>query len=197
MNAPAERLAGVVLAAGGSTRLGHPKQLVEWHGQPLVRHSVELALGACEAGVVVVTGAGAEEVTEALASLDVKCLRNENWAAGMSTSLRQGLDHLPDQAGSVLPMLCDQPRIDDQDLAKLRAAWRKWPDQPAAAAYADAIGVPAIVPLDLCSELAAALSGDAGAGQWLRNRDDLNLVDMPNAAYDVDTDEDLQQLSAD
>jgi CTP:molybdopterin cytidylyltransferase MocA len=197
MSDSAECLQGVLLAAGGSRRLGRPKQLVEWQGMSLVRRAAELALMICDAGLVVVTGAEAQAVVAELASLDVQFTHNEHWEEGLGSSLRAGLGALSAGATATLLMVCDQPRINAEDLQALRSAWRQNPGRPAAAAYADTIGVPAIVPLGFRDELINALAGDRGAGRWLGEQADVSAVAMPNAALDLDTEADLGRLQAD
>lgn len=106
-----EHIAGIVLAAGSSTRLGTPKQLLEWHGQPLVRWAAQAALDGGLHPVVVVTGSGAVEVQAALTGLPVKEVFNPDWAAGQSTSLASGLRGLPEEIGGAIFLLADQPFV--------------------------------------------------------------------------------------
>lgn len=102
-----ERACAVILAAGKSERFGAPKVLLDWHGKPLVRRSVETAL---EAGLetVVVSGAHDREIRAALEGLPVQIVANPRWAEGQSTSLQTGLA-AAGSAGSVIFMLADQP----------------------------------------------------------------------------------------
>lgn len=108
------RVAGVVLAAGGSSRLGRPKQLVEWRGRPLVWHAVRAALEGGLAPVVVVVGQSAEQVRRAIASEPVAIAENPAWEAGQSGSVRTGLvalDQLP-PVEAALMLLADMPFVD-------------------------------------------------------------------------------------
>lgn len=106
-----EPAAGILLAAGGSSRLGQPKQLLEWRGEPLVRHVACTALQSGLTPVVVVTGAAAEGVQAALDGLPVLCVHNPDWAQGQSSSLIKGLEHLPPETGAVVFLLSDQPQV--------------------------------------------------------------------------------------
>ena len=106
-----ERVAGILLAGGGSQRLGRPKQLLEWKGRPFVRHIAQTALAAGLWPVVVVTGAGAEEVEATLGELDVVIVRNASWEDGQSSSVKAGLAALPPMVGSALFLVVDQPQV--------------------------------------------------------------------------------------
>jgi molybdenum cofactor cytidylyltransferase len=90
-----EHVSGIILAAGGSSRFGQPKPLLDWHGQPFVRTVAQTALAAGLSTVVVVTGANAERVETALNDLPVIIVRNEDWRSGQSSSIRAGLRSLP------------------------------------------------------------------------------------------------------
>lgn len=106
------RTAGVILAAGGSERLGCPKQLLDWSGKPFIR---QIALNALEAGLaplIVVTGEAHGLITPVLSDLPLKCVENPEWRAGQSTSMRVGLAALAKDVDSALFLLSDQPQID-------------------------------------------------------------------------------------
>lgn len=105
-----EQTAGVILAAGGATRFGQPKQLLIWRDVPFVRH---VALTALQAGldpVVVVTGAYSEEVHNVLDDLPIITIENRDWQSGQSTSIREGLRVLPPTTGAAIFFLADQPQ---------------------------------------------------------------------------------------
>jgi molybdenum cofactor cytidylyltransferase len=191
------RLGVVLLAAGASTRLGQPKQLLDWRGKSLVRHAAILAaeIAAAKAlePVIVVTGAVSEEVQAELDGLAVRAVHNPAWGEGMASSIQVGLQALGAETGGVLLLLCDQPLITGEDLASLVNVWQNQPHCPAVARYADIIGVPAIVPAALFAEL-QNLQGDRGAAAWLRQYEGVNCVDMPHAAVDIDVAGDLVLL---
>ena len=106
-----EAVAGIILAAGGAMRYGSLKQLLPWKGQPLVRHVAQTALQAGLSPVVLVTGAGAEEVSQAISGLPVRLVHNPDWQAGQSTSVQAGLRVLPEMCGGAVFLLADQPHI--------------------------------------------------------------------------------------
>ena len=92
-------------------RYGGLKQLLPWKGQPLVRHAVQTALQAGLSPVVLVTGAGAEEVSQAVSGLPVRLVHNPDWQAGQSTSVQAGLRVLPEVCGGAVFLLADQPNV--------------------------------------------------------------------------------------
>jgi len=194
----APRVAAVVLAAGGSTRLGRPKQLVELDGEPLVRRAARAALGAGASPVLVVLGAHAARVAPALDGVaGVTALYNADWETGLASSLAAGVRAAlaePD-VDAVLVTLADQPLVDDAALARLIAAY-PGAHGVVASAYGDALGVPALFARAHAESL-TRLTGDAGAGAWLRRRGDaVTRVAMDAAALDVDTEADVERLAA-
>jgi molybdenum cofactor cytidylyltransferase len=106
-----EHTAGVILAAGNSTRYGSPKQLLDWHGKPFVRHIAETALQAGLWPMVVVTGAHHAEIESCLEGLPVEVVRNLKYNEGQSTSIKTGVRALPPKIGACIFLLADQPQI--------------------------------------------------------------------------------------
>jgi molybdenum cofactor cytidylyltransferase len=106
-----EPVAGILLAAGGSSRMGRPKQMLPWQGMPMVRFVASKALSAGLSPVIVVTGAFHDRVNQAVADLPVLVVQNANWEKGQSSSLRAGLLGLPREIGSALFLLVDQPQV--------------------------------------------------------------------------------------
>lgn len=114
--------AGVVLAAGQSSRYGSPKQVLSWRGQPFVRAAAQTALAAGLNPVLVITGAHAPVVRAALAGLPVRIVHNPRWAEGQSTSIHAALHALEKSIGAVIFLLADQPQITPTVLRALTEA---------------------------------------------------------------------------
>jgi molybdenum cofactor cytidylyltransferase len=186
-------LAGIVLAAGGASRFGAPKQVARIRGEALVGRAVRHALACCPAGVIVVTGASAAEVRDALQGVPVQFAHNDAWATGIASSIRCAVAALPAQSSACLLMLCDQPVVGVDDLRRLAACWAAAPAQVAAAQYAGGLGVPAIFPRALWPGL-LELRGDRGARALIASLGDVMAVPMPGAELDVDTPGDINRL---
>lgn len=107
-----EPVAGVILAAGGSTRYGKPKQLLDWRGQPFVRAVAQTALQAGLSPVIVVTGANADQVEASIRELNIATVRNEAWRDGQGSSIKAGVQALSSTyVGGVIFLLTDQPQV--------------------------------------------------------------------------------------
>jgi CTP:molybdopterin cytidylyltransferase MocA len=194
-------LACLVLAAGGSTRLGRPKQLLRFRGRPLIVRAVAAGARFAAAAPVVVLGAERLRLRALLrrerarARVCCRVVVNARWREGLASSLRVGLAALPREADAVLVLLVDQPAVTADVLERLVASWRRKPRLPAAARYAGRLGVPAILPRRLFRD-AARLPGDAGARELLRSLPEVTIVAVAEAAFDVDTEADAARLKS-
>jgi len=188
-------LAAVILAAGGSSRLGRPKQLLRRGVDTLLARAVACARAAAGAGIVVVLGSEHLRLRLLLRRLspDIRIAYNGRWTSGMSGSLRTGLRHVDPAAAAVLILLVDQAHLGPGDCHRLAARWRAHPGRPAAADYGDGPGAPAIFPLRFRRAL-RTLAGDTGARAVLRRLGDVTRVAMPRAEIDIDTAQDLRWL---
>ena len=186
-------LAGVVLAAGASSRLGQPKQLVTFDGRSLLQHAVDKCLPVCPLGVFVVTGAEREAVGKSLRAEPVQIVHNEAWRDGLASSITTGIAVVPDHAKAVLLMLCDQPKLSAAELAQLVSVWVVHPDRVVASRFEATFGPPAIFPREVFPML-EALRGDRGAKSVIGQLADSILVDVPGAELDIDRREDLDRL---
>ncbi|MFJ6694864.1 NTP transferase domain-containing protein [Streptomyces sp. NPDC091272] len=193
--------AGLLLAAGGGRRLGgRPKALLEHRGRPLVEHAVRvLREGGCSR-VYVVLGAAADEVRARAGLDDCVTVDNPDWAEGMGSSLRAGLDALLNASGAgatctaALVSLVDQPGIGPEAVRRVLAA----PGAGlAAASYDGQRGHPVLFGADRWADIARTAVGDRGARAYLKEHAaELTLVECGDVAeaYDIDLPQDLARL---
>jgi len=189
----------IILAAGASTRLGQPKQLLPFRGRSLLRHATETALASACRPVVVVLGASAERLQTELNGLAVTVAQNPSCAEGIASSIRTGLKAAALESpgpDSVVIMLCDQPLITASMLDQLVKVHHSEARGIVASEYAGILGVPALFSRRYYREL-SLLEGDQGARRIIvEHENDLARVSSPEAAVDVDRLEDVARLES-
>ena len=189
----------VILAAGSSSRMGSPKQTLQYRGESLLRRAALAALGAGCRPVIVVTGASAELSRGELDGLDVREVFNPHWETGMASSVRAGVEGLVSadaDADAAVLMLCDQPHVTAEVISDLVAAHRATRRPVVASTYGGSFGVPAIFGRTLFAEL-ARLEGATGARQVIkRHASEAHFLSFPGGEVDVDTPDDFSRLIA-
>ncbi len=192
------QVAGVVLAAGASVRLGQPKQLLRYRGETLIHRTARLALAAGLAPLHVVVGHRGREVAAVLGGLGaaVTVVANPEWRQGMGCSLARGIASLPASVAAALVLVTDQPQLSAALLGALLERYRSGAVALVACRYASgALGVPALFARCHFAEL-AALSGDRGArALFTRPAAALAEVSFPAGDRDVDTPADAATLA--
>lgn len=182
-----------ILAAGASRRLGQPKQLVEFAGEPLVLRVTRLARAAGCENVGVVIGCEGPSVAAALSGVPCELLENAEWHEGIAASVRAAARWADDRSfEAVMLLVCDQLKLSAAHLSQLWSVWQAAPETVVASAYAGTLGVPAIFPR---ADYAALLQlhGDQGAGRLLRSRPTTQIA-WPEGEAELDTPEDLAKL---
>ncbi|AKQ45621.1 hypothetical protein TH63_08110 [Rufibacter radiotolerans] len=187
----------ILLAAGGSSRLGKPKQTLVYQGQTLLQRAVETAIASGFSPVVVVLGAQADKLKTDVETLPVTIALNADWQDGMGGSIITGLKtllKLAPQTESVIVLLCDQPFVDAsllQDLALQQAETGKG---IVACGYGQTVGTPALFHKQFFPQL-FTLSGQQGAKKlFTQFKEDLEVLPFSKGEIDIDTPEEYDQL---
>jgi len=190
-------VAAIIIAAGSSSRLGQPKQLLIFEGETLLQRAIRIASEAGASPVLVVLGAHREQIESHVDLSAVRHVHNPSWEEGMGSSIRAGLQALkeqePDTAG-VLLMVCDQPAVTAEHLGQMFDAFRQDPTTTIASVYAKRRGLPAIFPQQAFAHL-LALRGDQGArGLLLDMHRTVTEIPLERGELDIDRPEDLTGL---
>ena len=191
----------LVLAAGGSRRLGQPKQLLTRGGETLVHRACRLALETSPRQTLLVTGANEEAVRAAVADLPLEAIHNVDWERGLASSLAAAVQALPGDDTPLLILGCDQPALTLDHLQALLDAVDGIAQRTgrchahAATTYGDAVGMPAVVPAALLHR--AVTAGDVGLRKALNRLPSKQrmVVSAPELTLDIDTTDDLQRAS--
>lgn len=191
-------IGGIILAAGGSSRLGRPKQLLRFEGKTLLRRACLAMTASLCKPVIAVLGAESETTASAIDGLPVHTCVNENWETGMGSSIRTGIDEMlrvaPDISAVVI-MLCDQPLITAGNLNQLAARFAETQNSIVASRYNGVSGVPALFSREMFPSL-FQIEGDKGARDLIRNRmASTETIEMKEAAIDIDTLDDVERYS--
>ncbi|GAB3638595.1 nucleotidyltransferase family protein [Hymenobacter arcticus] len=190
-NDPTATVGLLLLAAGSSSRLARPKQLLPYHGQTLLRRAAEVAAASPCRPLVLVTGALHDELLPEIDGLPFHVIRNDAWADGMGGSIAAGLAELETAAeapkvDAIVVILCDQPLLSEEVIGQLIVQFQATGQPVVASTYAGTQGVPALFSREVFPQL-LALRGASGARELLQQYNHLPTVDFPGGATDVDT----------
>ncbi|KQM38758.1 NTP transferase domain-containing protein [Chryseobacterium sp. Leaf201] len=184
----------IILAAGNSSRLGQPKQLLDYQGKTLLRHTVEKAL-AVSSRVIVITGSENSGIEKETGS--ALTVQNENWQEGMASSIHKGLNEMLviyPETENILITVCDQPHINASVFSELIEKRHSSGKGIMASHYSGTLGTPVLFSRSYFNDL-LQLSGQEGAKKLLvKYRDDVGQVMFEKGSVDIDTLEDYQKL---
>ena len=191
-------VAAIIVAAGSSSRLGQPKQLVVIDGEPLLQRAIRCAREAGASPVFVVLGAHRELIEESVELGTAKIVVNNNWEEGLASSIRTGVKAVQAEAPTaegLLLMSCDQPRVTADHLHRLiQMSYAQSSPTAIASAYGETRGIPAIFPRQAIGDL-LALRGDKGARALLA-KPPRPVISVPlmGGEIDIDHPDDLEKL---
>ena len=187
----------IILAAGDSSRMGQSKQLLKVGNQTLLQKSIQTAINSGMEKIVVVLGSNDKAHLENIKDLPVKTVINEHWKSGMGSSIKSGLKSLMEShVDGVIVMVCDQPFVTSDHIKSLIATHRKKNKPLVAARYAKTFGVPALFTKKYLDQL-LALGDNEGAKKIIMTHEkELGVLDLPEAAIDLDTVEDYRKFVA-
>jgi molybdenum cofactor cytidylyltransferase len=191
-----ENIAVVVLAAGGSSRLGRPKQLVEFKGKTLLELTMEKADMLGFQTKILVLGAKHQEIQEQTDTDGFTVVVNPDWEQGMASSIKLGLKIAltVKELDHALFLVSDQPFLEHINLTKLVQAQLTKKPKATYSKYGDNIGVPAIFNKE-AFPLLMELEGDEGAKKLIYAKEfDYGTETFNKGGFDVDTEEDVRQL---
>lgn len=190
--------AGIVLAAGRSSRMEAHKLLLPLGGKPLVEYAVNAALRSQAEPVIVVVGYAAERVRAALPSGAYRIIENPRYREGMASSMRAGIEAVPATATGAIILLADQPLITVEHVDRLLAVAEAAPGSIVAASFSGRRGNPVYFPRALFDELIGVSGDEGGRTVIARHQDRLRLVALEpaEAALDVDRPGEYETLVA-
>lgn len=189
----------ILLAAGNSTRLGRPKQMLLYGGLTLLQHSIQVAMESDAYPTIVVLGANGDALKKEIDGMEVHAVENREWQEGMASSIRCGIDAFTQfnrNAEGMILMVCDQPFVTASLLNELITAHRKTGKPIVACGYDNTFGPPVFFHQSLFEEL-LQLKGDVGARGIVRQHsDDVEVIPFPEGAYDIDTEADYERIKS-
>lgn len=193
----ANDIGAIILAAGSSSRLGEPKQLLKHAGKSLLQKTIDAANNAGTNPVVVVLGANADQISKEVNKSKVYVVTNSEWEEGMASSIRIGLNEVLFNSPStqaVILLVCDQPYISSELLNDLITSHKQTHKPIVTCSYGEAIGPPALFDRSLFDEL-MQLKGDVGAKKIIRKHSEsVATILFSKGNIDIDTAEDYDAL---
>ncbi|MCL1465610.1 nucleotidyltransferase family protein [Argonema galeatum] len=187
----------LILAAGSSTRMGIPKQLLPYREHTLLSYTVEVAVASVCHPIIVVLGAYAEQIQPEISQYPIQIVENYRWNEGMSSSIQvgiQALDTVAEKPEAVVITLCDQPFISTQLVNQLVETYFTTGKPIIASKYAGNLGVPALFSSSFFPNL-MNLNGAEGAKKVIKNyKHQVFSIPFSEGTVDIDTPAEYKQL---
>lgn len=187
----------IILAAGSSSRLGRPKQLLEYNKSTLLRNTVSEAVKVPDSFVIVVTGANKDIIEKELNSAQITACFNPEWESGMASSIVKGLNealNLNPDCGQCIFAVCDQPFVTHFIFENLINEYHKTGKGIIASSYSETLGTPVLFRQKYFDEL-LDLKGQEGAKKLIKKyAEDTASIPFEKGNIDIDTEEDYDKL---
>ena len=187
----------IILAAGSSSRLGKPKQLLSYHGKSLINHVISVAENSIADEIIVVLGSHYELIIKEIpANKKLRVIINAEWEEGIASSIRAGLKLLQQgsEVDAAIFTVCDQPFITTSLLNNLIEMYQQSKMPIVASSYENTIGTPVLFDKNLFEEL-LLLKGDSGAKKMIVNhKDKVATIPFPKGNIDIDTNDEYEDL---
>lgn len=187
----------IILAAGSSSRLGSPKQLLKYKESTLLKNTISQASKVSNAFIIVVTGSEAEIIEKEFNKEEILFSFNPDWQNGISSSIIKGIEellHLNPDCEQCILAVCDQPFVTSSVFENLIRESNKNQKGMAASAYSETLGTPVLFHKKYFQEL-LKLKGQEGAKKLIKKHlDDVISVPFEKGNIDIDTEEDYSQL---
>ncbi len=191
------RISGIVLAAGSSSRLGQPKQLLDFEGRPLLQYAIDAMEQSGLYDVVVVLGHRADEVADAVeAGPDTRIVVNPDYAQGQATSLRTGLKAVDERSEAAMVILGDQPAVNALMVRTIAETYQATGGKVVQATFGGKPNHPTLFDRELWPAL-QAIEGDKGAREVLGKHPEwvVRVEFGGELPSDLDTWEDYERLT--
>ena len=180
----------VILAAGSSSRLGQPKQLLLFNGKTLLRNAIEAAVALEDNTTLVITGAEHDQLLPEIPTSNVTVLNNPHWQEGMGSSISLAIKYILEESPDCMTFIvtvCDQPYLSSAIFQQLIQELDKTDKGVVASGYADTVGSPVLFTRQYFDDL-SKLTGEQGAKSILsKHQQDLSVVQFPKGSVDIDT----------
>jgi molybdenum cofactor cytidylyltransferase len=187
------KVGAILLAAGSSSRLGQPKQLLTFRGKTFVRLSVEAAIEAGCSPAIAVIGRDRDRIARELRDLPIEIVWNQNWESGLGGSIRAGVEAARN-CDAVVILACDQPHVDAALLRRLIETHSSTGKAIVPSAYAGTLGIPALFGWSFFHALLSLGDEEGAKPIVVAHPGEVAGVDFPAGAVDIDTPEDYGNL---
>lgn len=191
------KIGGIILAAGGSSRMGTSKQMLEVNGEYLLNRTVRTVADAGIGQIVVVLGAEEALHRSIISHQPVNVVANEAWQTGMGSSIKRGLRSLRYQdqnLDAVIILVCDQPMLRPEIISGIVSTFQATKKAIVVSGYSESVGVPALFARSYFDKL-DQLPDDQGAKRIiLQNLADVEVVPFPGGEIDLDTIDDYEKF---